>query len=159
MVNKSTKGILALIVIAAACIFAYEGCQSHEGDEKQLTEDADSFATYYYNWHFDKAVKYCTPESEQWLRYMASNVHQPDINLLRSKKEDATIEIQDISYDDDGTSATVSLNVANFLQMDTIGKVAHLVRKATFSLPMVLHDGRWKIRMDNLLRSEKQSHD
>lgn len=158
MVNKSTKGILTIIVMGAASILAYNGCRSHEGDEDQLKADADSFATYYYNWHFEKAVKFCTPESEQWLQYVASNVHQPDIDLLRSKKKDATIEIQDISYSDDGVSATVSLNVTNFLQMDTIGKEAHLVKQATFSLPMVLHDGRWKIRMDSPLRSEKQSH-
>ena len=159
MVNKSTKGILTLAVIVVACILAYNGCQTHEGDEKQLKEDADSFATYYYNWHFDKAAKYCTPESELWLRYLASNVHQPDIDLLRSKREDAIVEIEDIAYHDDGISATVSLNVTNFLQMDTIGMPAHLVRKAIFSLPMVLHDGRWKIRMDSPLRSGKRSRD
>ena len=125
------------------------GCQPHEGSEKQLTEDADSFATYYYNWHFEKAVKFCTPESEKWLRYAASNVKQADIDLLHAKREDAAVSIEDIDYPDE-KNATVSISVSNFLKMDTIGKVAHIQESATFLLPMTLHDGMWKIVLSEL---------
>ena len=122
----------------------------HEGSEKQLKEDIDSFATYYYNWHFEQAVKYCTPESEKWLRFAASNVHPADIDLLHAKKEDATIEIQDIDFLDDEVSANVNITVSNFLQMDTIGTEAHHVSQATFQLPMTIHNGKWKVKLEQL---------
>ena len=147
---------LAFMALASLCISA---CHHHEGSEDQLEEYADSFATQYYNWHFEKALKYCTPESEMWLRYAASNVHQADIDSLRAKDEDATIEHGDIHYNDNDTTAIIDITAKNFLQMDSIGQVAHLVDEATFSIPMVLRHGKWMVKMGSLPRSEKQSHD
>jgi len=140
-------GLAAMVSLASA---ALSGCQPHEGSEKQLLEDVDSFATYYYNWYFEKALKYCTPESERWLRFAASNVHQADIDLLHAKEQDAVIEIEDVDYHDDKVSATVNLSVTDFLQMDTIGTEAHLKNKATFQLPMTLHEGKWKVALSQL---------
>ena len=138
---------------------ALSTCQHHEGSEDQLIEYADSFATLYYNWHFEQALKYCTSESEKWLIYAASNVHQADIDSLRAKEEDATIEHGDILYYDNDTTATIDITAKNFLQMDSIGQVAHLVYEANFTIPMVLRHGKWMVRMGSLPRSEKQSHD
>ena len=74
------------------------------GDEDQLENDIDSFATYYFNWQFPKTLKYCTQSSEPWLRYAASNVHQADVDLLRTKLRLPTIEINDIDFSDDGAT-------------------------------------------------------
>lgn len=139
----------------AALLFCLCGCQPHERTESQLEANADSFATYYYNWHFEKAAKYCTPESGVWLRYASSNVHQADIDLLHAKPEDATIEINDICFGDDETSATVRFHVSNFYQMDTIGKEAHLVKQADFKLPMAMHNGKWKVVLRELPAKSK----
>lgn len=127
-----------------------QGCQPHEGSESQLKEDVDSFATYYYNWHFEQAAKYCTPRSEVWLRYAASNVHPADIDLLRAKQQDAIVELGDVDFHDDEVSATVSIKVTNYLKMDSIGKEAQLVKEASFDLPMVLHQGKWKVELKEL---------
>lgn len=137
-----SAGYAMLLGIAMATL---QGCQPHEGSESQLKEDVDSFATYYYNWHFEKAMKYCTPSSEVWLKYASSNVHPADVDLLRAKQEDATIELGDIDFHDDEVSATVSIKVSNFLVMDSIGKAAKLQNEATFQLPMVIHEGKWKV--------------
>ena len=77
------------IAVAAilTSVYTLTGCQSHQGDEDQLENDIDSFATYYFNWQFPKTQKYCTQSSEPWLRYAASNVHQADVDLLRTKAE------------------------------------------------------------------------
>ena len=143
---------LAILVINA--IFT-TGCQPHEGSEKQLREDIDSFANNYYNWHFQQANKYCTPPSEKWLRYAASNVHQADIDLLHTKEEDAKIEIDDIDFHDDEVSASVHIRVSNFLQMDTIGKEAHRIKSASFIIPMVIHEGKWKVDLRAIPLKEK----
>lgn len=121
--------------------------------------DADSFAVNYYNWHFEKALRFCTPESEKWLRFAASNVHQADVDSLRAKNEDAQIELGDIEWQDNDSLATIEIKVSDFLQMDTIGKVARLTEKANFCLSMVRRNGRWMVRMGSPLRSETQSRD
>ncbi len=163
MFKKPIMSISIAVLLIAPSIYALTGCLPHKGSEDQLKNDADSFATYYYNWHFPEAIKYCTPESERWLRYAASNVHEADIMLLRQKAEDATIEIKDIDFADDGKSAYVTLSVYNFLQMDTIGQAAHLVEQADLQLPMELHEGIWKAKltsskMVDLRQNERQNH-
>lgn len=168
--NKRFGKHIGTWIAAMGCISPILlGCQPHEGSEKQLLEDIDSFATCYYNWHFEKALKYCTPESEQWLRYAASNVHPADIDLLHAKQEDATVSIEDVDYHDDETSASVNLKVDNFLQMDTIGKVANLISTGSFVIQMRIHGGKWKVALDkeglpklrkaNLQQNESGSHD
>lgn len=146
---------LAVALVVSSIALGLSGCQPHEGSESQLKEDVDSFATYYYNWHFEKAAKFCTPESEKWLRYASSNVHQADIDLLHAKQQDALVEIQDIDFGDDETSATVNLQVTDFYQMDSIGQEAHLVQQAGFKLPMALHEGKWKVLLKELPQKVK----
>ena len=121
----------------------------------RLKADVDSFATYYYNWHFEKAARFCTPESKVWLRYAASNVHPADIELLKAKNEDAHIEIGDIDFKEDEVSATVNLEITNFLQMDTIGKEARLINKSKLTLPMTIHNGKWKVELKQLPTLQK----
>lgn len=150
MITKSIFRLYSSIAFTIASIYAFSSCQEHEGSEDQLKADVDSFAIHYYNWHFPRAIKYCTPESVKWLQYAASNVHDADIELLQKKPNDATIEISDIDYGDDEVTATITLSVENFLQMDTIGQEAHLVTNAEFHLPMVLHQGKWKVKLDKL---------
>lgn len=144
--KRITRWLVALFFFIATPFF-FIGCQTHEGSKEQLENDIDSFAIHYYNWHFTEALKYCTPTSERWLRYLASNVHEADIELLRNKEEDATIEINDIDFHDDEVTATAHVTVSNFLQMDTIGQAAHLIEQATFPLQLEMLQGKWKVNI------------
>lgn len=150
MVNKTIFPLCIAVASMAAGLLSLQGCQPHQGSESQLKEDVDSFATHYFNWHFPQAVRYCTRGSENWLRYAASNVHKADIELLRSKQEDATVEVDDVAFGDDETSATVTIHVSNYLRMDTIGREAHLVECASFLLPMEMEQGEWKVSLSGL---------
>lgn len=159
MIKKHIIAIGMAVVAITTSLYTLTGCQAHEGNEEQLENDLDSFATYYYNWQFPKAVKFCTACSEPWLKYAASNVHEADVELLRNKAEDATVEINDIDFGDDEVSAIADITVRNFLQMDSIGKEAHLVEEADFLLPMCMENGVWKVRMASLPQSGKKNHD
>lgn len=150
MVHPFSHSLFASFACAVLGFLSLLSCQSHEGSDTQLKEDADSFATHYYNWHFEQAMRYCSPGSEKWLRYAASNVRQADIELLRAKASDATVEVGDIDFLNGGDSATVSVTVSDFLRMDTIGTGATPVGKATFLLPMVIHEGKWKVVLDGM---------
>lgn len=157
MVKNRFSGLWLTFIGICTGLCLLAGCQNHEGSKEQLTTDVDSFATLYFNWRFPDALKYCTPESEQWIRYAASNVHQADVERLRNKGEDATVGIDDIQLGDDETTAVASITVRNFLQMDTIGQEAHLVEQASFQLSLEKDQGKWKIRMANLPRSGTRS--
>ena len=151
-IKKHLYPILSTMVCGSLFVFlSLMSCQQHEGSEEQLKADIDSFATYYYNWHFEKAARFCTPESKVWLRYAASNVHQADIELLKAKNEDAQIEIGDIDFNEDEVTATVNLEITNFLQMDTIGKEARLIKlpyKNRFALPFLERQTYCKVKIE-----------
>ena len=157
--RNNLRYILWMVLTMIAIITTGSSCKQEPGSEEQLLEDADSFAVNYFNWHFEQALRYCTPESEKWLRYAASNVHEADVELLRNKEEDAQVELGDIIYNDNDSIVTIETKVYDYLQMDSIGKAAHLVPESTFRLTMVKRSGKWLIRMESTLRSEKQSHD
>ncbi len=151
--------LMVVVVVAFAAFFISQCSFSHEGEEKQLKEDVDSFATYYYNWKFPDAARYCTPESRIWLRFASTNVHQADVDILKQQKEGASHTITDVDYLPNDTAATVTIEVRNYLRMDTIGKEGRIIPEATFKLPVVYRNKRWLVRMEDLPRSEKKNRD
>lgn len=154
MGKKSLHFAYAMTAGIASLAFA-GSCQPHEGSEHQLKQDVDSFATYYFNWHFEQSAKYCTLGSRAWLRYACSNVTQADLDLLHDKEEDATVEVEDVNFGEDEVSATVSLKVNNFYRMDTIGTAAHHIDEAHIQLPMVLNEGKWQVLLCELPEEKK----
>ena len=149
-------------LIAVGAIIMVAGCESASRFrmESKARTAADSFATYYFNWQFDKAARFATDSSMIWLRYAASQVHEADIELLR-EKEDAVVDIDEIVIDDE-EKASAHITVRDFVRMDTIGTEGHLVEKASFVLQMerkAEERGDWKIRMEGLPQSEKRNRD
>lgn len=143
------------IVVALAMVST--SCQQHwTGNEATLEEKVDSFADSYFNWQFHKAIKHVTPESEKWIRYAASQVHQADLELLNTREERAEAEIKDIEQIND-TTAKVRICVHNYMRMDTIGKAGRMIDEADFTLYARHKEGskRWWIHLTSLPRHEK----
>ena len=44
----------------------------------------DSFAVNFFNWRLDHVAKFCTPESEKWLQFAASQVQRNDIEQMKN---------------------------------------------------------------------------
>ncbi|MBR5929578.1 MAG: hypothetical protein IKZ93_06300, partial [Prevotella sp.] len=53
----------------------------------------------------------------------------------------------------------VNISVQNFLSMDSIGKAGRMTDEASFRLNAQIQNGKWRIRMEGPLRSEKRSRD
>lgn len=155
MNRKLSLGLFTVLVATLTAGMCLAGCDMHKGSESQLKETADSFAVHYYNWRFGKAVHYCTPESEQWLRFAATNVHSADIDSLRAMAADAEIRLGDVEFDENDTTATAIFHVKDFLQMDSLGQAAKVHKEATFRIPMVIRGEEWLVKLNGLPRAEK----
>lgn len=142
---------LCMAIMATAC------SNSQAAREKNLKQQADSFATYYYNWQFHKAQTFTTEESEPWLRMAASQLTQKDVDLLNETDENATCEVGDIDYENDST-ARVQITVRHYLRIDSIGVKATPTDRGTFVLPMVYQNGKkqWYVNLNGVLREENQ---
>ncbi|MBO6056726.1 MAG: hypothetical protein J6P64_00695 [Bacteroidales bacterium] len=138
-------------------LFLLVACEFHAGSSRQLKKEVDSFAVYYFNWQFHQAVRFVTPESEKWMHYAASQVHQADIDLLQSKELPASCEINEVVYSEDDKTAIAHVTIQNYLRMDTIGKAATIVNAAQFDIPLIYQaeTDKWKVEVNELLRPVK----
>lgn len=124
-------------------------------EEDRMRNNINNFASAYFNWQYKEALPFCTPESERWLRFAASNVTQEDVDLLRAQQEGASHKIDSINYDKGDTTATAYITVKNFLQADSIDTPAHMVKRARICIPLVLRNKKWLVKMEVPLQSEK----
>ena len=148
--------VLPLWLSSAALLMG--ACGEYSGaSESKLTQTVDSFATYYYNWQFQRALRFTTPQSEQWLRLCASQLTQEDVDLLNKQVEKPSYVIDQLELINDST-ARVSITVQNYLLTDTIGRPARLVDKGSFTLDAVYTTAaqRWMIDLHDVLRNEKK---
>ncbi|MBR6937163.1 MAG: hypothetical protein IKH63_06285 [Prevotella sp.] len=138
-------------------LFFLVACDFHAGSSRQLKKEVDSFAVYYFNWQFHQAVRFVTPESEKWMHYAASQVHQADIDLLQSKELPASCEINEVVYSEDDKTAIAHVTIQNYLRMDTIGKAATIVNTAQFDIPLIYQaeTDKWIVEVNELLRPVK----
>lgn len=126
-----------------------------EGDDVALNVATD-WADAYFNCDFHEAASYATAESERWLRFAASNTTEQD---LQTVKGGATADADDYFTVANDTLRVVTLHVRDFLKPVAVGEPAQLQEEGTFLVTVVKRDGKWKVRMEGLPRSEKQSRD
>ena len=148
---------LALFIILPLAILT--ACEGHEKSQEELvSECATGFAEAYFNYDFQQAERFVTPESSRWLKFAASNIGEADVEQLNNHGEAATVELTDHENTSD-TTIVVTVEVDNYLQFDSIGGRGTLADDGEYRLTLVNRNGNWLIRMEGLPRSEKHSRD
>ncbi len=155
MVSNIRQGLIYTFYLILFISGSMLLCTCGKTDKEQLMETVDSFSNTYFNWQFHRAVAYCTPDSKRWLSYMASQVNQDDIDLLRSQTESAQAEIVHVNILDGDSVAKVEVKVSNFLSMDTIGVKGKIEKEARFVISAKSVGNQWKIWLTSPLRAEK----
>ena len=145
--------------VAALLAVVFVACDSLSDTDVEVRDAVSGFAGSYFNYDLQKAVDYCTPESRKWIRFVASNILQADVDVLHSQHECASVDIQNIEYTSGDTCGIVTVKIRNFMQIDDIGRPGHIVDDAVFHIPVVNRNGRWLVRMAGPLRSERSYRD
>lgn len=118
-------------ILLAICLFFYVffsfSCQNSNNTttEELIHETADSFATHYFTWHFDRAMRFGDDDMKRYISFIASNVHGADLDLLLSTDKVPDISVGDITLTNDSL-ATAVINMTDVILMDTLGEEAHL---------------------------------
>lgn len=135
------------------------GCDFTNDHDNEAIETAVCWAEAYFNYDFHKAEEYVTLESGKWLKFAASNTTEHDLQLVQQNENGATVEVEDFFPEANDTLRVVSLRVSNFVNSALPAESAQLVDEGMFKVTTVLRDGKWKVRMEGLPQSEKQSRD
>ncbi len=144
---RSYLPLLSAVVVA---IITSCGGKGDGDDSLEAASQADSFATYYFNWRYVDAARFATTESLQTLSFVASNVSDSDIVALRQKPDAASVSIGEPEANSDST-LTIPIEVANYLKKDKIGEPPTLRRKGNFELQMVRRGGKWLVSLQHTL--------
>ena len=145
-------------MILLTCILLFTACSEPTTRDEAVQEAALNFADAYFNFNFKQAQEYATEESGKWLRYVASNVTQADIDSINNHEETATVTVGWVDWQSDST-AVVCVKVSNFAQHDSIGRTVHFYDNGQFLLTVVKRDSKSYVRMEGPLRNERQSRD
>lgn len=140
--------------------FLLVGCQLFdEGTPDAAENTVTSWADAYFNYDYEEALKYTTPESEKWIRFAASNITEKDVDFIRQQGNKASAEVQSRQIAEGDTVGTVDIRVSNYVQLGAIGKENKVVNEGIFSIRVVKRSGKWQVRMEALPRNERQSRD
>ncbi len=132
-------------IFAMICLFgALLSCDKEPSSEDKAKETAGQFAKYYYTWRLADAISLADENMELHIRFLSSNVHKADIEVLHGATETPEIEVDDITMEDDSNAiATVLLD--NVYMMDTLGTKAHLYKDVKNKLKLKLKDAGWRV--------------
>ncbi len=147
--------IYLFLLTALFCACSGSGTLKYESE---ITSVVDDFAGRYFNLDYPASVKYCTSESSRLLKFYASNVGEKEIEILRNQSEPASCEVEDVVMIND-TSALAKCRVSGFLDISDIEQPKVISSDVIFEVPVVCRQGRWLVKMESPLQSEKQSRD
>lgn len=138
---------LTTLLFAVFCCFLlilpFSSCAN---SDKQLTSCADSFAQSFFRWQFQKSSTYCDESSQRWLRYMASQVTQDDIDSLKATESDVECTLGGFCFDND-SMASIEVHVSNYFRMDSLDKITLVKGESEYNFQMVRTNGLWRIRL------------
>ena len=133
-------------------------CQWNGDGDSAASDVAVRWAEAFFNADYVAAQQLATPESGQWLRLAASNTTQQDLDLLQSNGEGALVS-QDGYQSVNDTLALVTLDVRNYVHPAAIGDSVGTLRDGAFEVKVVKRGDEWRVKMEGLPRSGRQSRD
>lgn len=110
--------------------------------EKGIRKTTEKYLSNRFSCHFNEAFSYCSPSMESQLKWIASNICQDDIKLIRNAEEGLEIDIDNV--DVIGDTAIVLCSVGNALLSDSIdGK--HAIGQRNVIITLVRTDDNWRV--------------
>lgn len=138
---------LSKVIFCLALALSLSACSN--GNSSQVESVAEAFATSYFNWRYAECMQYVTGESAKYMKFLATNVTDGDIERLRSKEKGADVEVEKETFDDNDTIVDVKVKVSDFCYADTIGCKSRLCDKAEATLRLVKRGNEWKAVVSN----------
>jgi len=134
------KTIIRLgLAFVAACIglVATTNCGGKAStDERSLLLRADSFVVAYYNGLYHEAARFVAPSSMPRLRFIASQITQADVDVIRQREEPLSYEVVATTIEHD-SCAQVELQLHNAFTIDSIGQPGTISAEQTTTLNFV----------------------
>ncbi len=140
------------LLASAALLLASCGPSEREEEAEQTVL---RFAETYFGCHYKEAAQLCTPSSEKWIRFVATNVTDSDLIVLNQSDVEPQYEVDDLNAIDDSTmTATIEAN--HYFHLHDIGQKADIKEADTYTFTLRRINGQWKIDLASVPRPTSQ---
>ena len=139
--NRRLFIYITAVFLAISHLFS---CKENHGTEDDVRHVAERFAQSFFTWQLADALQVSDDDMKLRIRFLASNVHKADLRVLHEATETPTIEIGEISMEND-SSAQASVSLRNVYQMDTLGTEMHMKEEAQGIVSLRLTREGWRI--------------
>lgn len=147
MLNRTCMRRLSETVFLLASALSLFSCG--DSNREQIASVAEAFATSYFNWDYAGCMPNVTDESAKYLKFLATNVTDGDIERLRSMEKGADVEVEKETFADNDTIVDVKVKVSGFCHADTIGRPSRLCDEAEATLRLVKRGEKWQAIVSN----------
>ncbi|WP_321517227.1 DUF4878 domain-containing protein [uncultured Bacteroides sp.] len=127
--------LLLLIPLFVAC--------SHT-PQKEAEKVAVNFSKAMYNLNFDDAKKYCTPDASKILSFIASNIKEEDLKLLK-KSGDVDVSVVESTLNSGDSTATVNLKISNYIQINIMSGKSTIEKEKEERVDLVKVKDKWLV--------------
>lgn len=140
------------LLASAALLLA--ACGPSERDE-EAEQTVLRFTETYFGCQYKEAAQLCTPSSEKWIRFVATNVTDSDLIVLNQSDAEPQYEVNDLNAIDDSTmTATIKAN--HYFHLHDIGQKADIKEADTYTFTLRRINGQWKIDLASVPRPTSQ---
>ena len=144
-------------LIYSVLIFTCLSCQQ-QTPQTQIEQTAIDFCEAFYNFNYPVAKEWSTPSSLSYLSFLASNVRQTHLDLLKTRGA-AKVSVISSEIDANSEEATVVCQIKNTFVINPVeGKIEYM-SSLQDSLQFVRENNKWLVRKDIPQQNGKQSHD
>ncbi len=114
---------------------------------QQKAEDtAVDFSKAMYNLQFEDAKTMCTPNTSAILSFIASNLKEENIEMLK-KAGEAKISVIESTLNPGDSTATVTLKVSNYLQLNMMSGKSTIEKEKEETIDLVKVNDKWLVDM------------
>ena len=144
-------------LIYSVLIFTCLSCQQ-QTPQTQIEQTAIDFCEAFYNFNYPGAKTWSTPSSLSYLSFLASNVRQTHLDLLKTRGA-AKVSVISSEIDANSEKATVVYQIKNTFVINPVeGKIEYM-SSLQDTLQFVRENNKWLVRKDIPQQNGKQSHD
>lgn len=112
--------------------------------EQEVENVTKEFVEALYNLDFEKAQKYCTSQSSAIINFLASNVSEEHLSMVK-KAGKAQVDILKADINEDGTTATVICRIANYLKLSLLDNQSHIDKETEKEIDLIKEKGKWLV--------------
>lgn len=110
----------------------------------QAEKTAVDFSKAIYTLKLDEAKKYCTPNGAKLIEFIASNLKEEDIDVLKDAG-DVKISVIGSTVDPGDSTATVNLKISNYLQINLMGGKSTIEKEKEEKVDLVKVGDKWLV--------------